>query len=51
MIEKNNNDNTIPILDLNISSEYLSEVVKSQRGRDAFIIELNQFRSKKVNNC
>lgn len=30
------------------SANYLSEVVKSQRGRDSFIIELNQFRSKKV---
>ena len=50
MIEKNHNDNIIPTLDLKISSDYLSEVVKSQKGRDAFIIELNQFRSKKVNH-
>lgn len=30
------------------SANFLSEVVKSQKGRDSFIIELNQFRSKKV---
>ena len=50
-IEKNGKESTFPIDDLRISSEYLSEVVKSQRGRDAFIIELNQFRSKKVRTC
>ena len=50
-IEKNGKESTFPIDDLRISSEYLSEVVKSQRGRDAFIIELNQFRSKKVRIC
>ena len=38
-IEKNGKESTFPIDDLRISCEYLSEVVKSQRGRDAFIIE------------
>ena len=34
--------------DLEDSANFLCEVVKSQKGRDAFIVQLNQFRSKKV---
>ena len=37
--------------DLENSANYLCDIVKSQKGRDAFIVELNQFRSKKVINC
>lgn len=47
--EKNEIKTLIPTsISLELSSKYLSEIVKSQRGRNAFIIELNQFRSKKV---
>jgi hypothetical protein len=38
----------ISTANLEDSANFLSEVVKSQKGRDSFIIELNQFRSKKV---
>jgi hypothetical protein len=38
----------ISAANLEDSANFLSEVVKSQKGRDSFIIELNQFRSKKV---
>lgn len=37
-----------PSANLEDSANFLSEVVKSQKGRDSFIAELNQFRSKKV---
>lgn len=33
---------------LDESARWLSQVVSTQRGRDAFILELNQFRSKNV---
>lgn len=40
----------ISTANLEYSASFLSEVVKSQKGRDSFIIELNQFRSKKVSS-
>jgi hypothetical protein len=36
---------------LGLSAQFLSDVVKTQEGRNAFIVELNQFRSKKVRAC
>ena len=36
---------------LSLSAQFLSDVVKTQEGRNAFIVELNQFRSKKVRAC
>ena len=36
---------------LGLSAQFLSNVVKTQEGRNAFIVELNQFRSKKASIC